>query len=512
MTGLTGGVGVWKTFNLSILYSHFSASDVSAHQCILRHCGEPASLYIEKNHLVVISPSHEVIHIVGLLEDMHIRMLRQKYNIIRYIAQAKKSQESSSSDKDGVNMGAASDPSTWSLGQEDGHFVEMFSVPSVLMGLAIGAQGSNIRNARLVDGVVRIDVFEAKRQRNESGSTADANVDSKQGTPYYLSVFNCPQAHFKVVAESAEAAKSARAILEYCVLCLLIPKRLVGRIVGIKSSNVYFINEKAGLRHIHLETDLAEYGISVDSVSGPNYVKLEDAHPDLASAEDANRYSAFYLLGTRDAVEKGRVIIGFQLENIYDLEKLENEKKELLKENPIGYRQDTAGSSRGPRGSAAGDEGQRSGSQMNRGRRNTNRPPRSAGDATDNHQDGSANQQDGEAEESKKQQEEVTPHPGPSTAGPRRRGGPPAQQQGGNGTQRANGNRNRNRNGGIGGNRTGGVESNGITEYNGVINGSEINGKANHTENGPASRQNGKRQTQAINSSAATTTEVAASS
>lgn len=93
MTGLTGGVGVLKTFNPSVLHSHFSASDVSAHQSILRHCGEPASLYIEKNHLVVISPSHEVIHVVGLLEDMHIRMLRQKYNIIRYIAQTKKSQE-----------------------------------------------------------------------------------------------------------------------------------------------------------------------------------------------------------------------------------------------------------------------------------------------------------------------------------------------------------------------------------------------------------------------------------
>ncbi|VUZ55288.1 unnamed protein product [Hymenolepis diminuta] len=486
------------------------ASDLSAHQSILRHCGEPASLYIEKNHLVVISPSREVIHVVELLEDMHIRMLRQKCNIIRYIAQTKKNQEASGSDKDGLNMGAASDASAWSLGQEDGHFVETFSVPSMLMGLAIGGQGSNIRNARLIDGVVRIDVFEDKR-RNESGSTADANVDSKQGTPYYLSVFNCPQASFKVIAESAEAAKSARAMLEYCVLCLLIPKRLVGRIVGMKSSNVYFINEKAGLRHIHLETDLAEYGISVDSVSGPNYVKLEDAHPDLASAEDANRHSAFYLLGTREAVEKGRVIIGFQLENIYDLEKLENEKKELLKENSIGYRQDTAGPSRGPRGSAAGDERQRAGSQMNRGRRNTNRPPRSAGDATDNHQDGSANQQDGETEESKKQ-EEVPPHPGPSTAGPRRRGGPPAQQQGGNGTQRANGNRYRNRNGGMGGNRVGGVESNGTTEYNEVVNGGEVNGKTKHTENGPASRQNGKRQAQTTNSSAAATTEAAASS
>nr|CUU97541.1 hypothetical transcript [Hymenolepis microstoma] len=486
------------------------ASDVSVHQSILRHCGKPASLYVEENRVVIISPSREVIHVVGLLEDTHIRMLRQKLGIIRYIAQTKKSQEASSSDKDSANTGASSDTNAWNVGHEDGSFVEMFSVPSVLMGLAIGAHGSNIQNARSVNGVVRVDVFETKRQRYESGSTAGANADSsKQGTPYYLSVFSCPQAHFKVVAESMEAAKAARAILEYCVLCLLIPKRLVGRIIGNKSANVYSINEKAGLRHIHLESDLAEYGISVDSVSEPNYIKLEDAHPDLAVAEDANQYSAFYLLGTREAVEKARVIIGFQLECIYDLEGLEIQKRELLKDRPIGHRQDIVG----PRGSAAGDEGQRGGSQVNRGRRNTNRPPRSAGDATDNHHDGSANQhEDGGAEELRKQQEESTPQPGPSTSGPRRRGGPQTQQRGGDGTQRTNGNRNRNRNGGVGGNRADGVETNGITEHHGLANGVEVNGKSNHIENGGTSRRPTKRQAHAANRAAAPTAEVAASS
>ncbi|VDO10707.1 unnamed protein product [Rodentolepis nana] len=485
------------------------ASDVSVHQHILGHCGKPASLYVEENRVVVISPSREVVHIVGLLEEMHIRMLRQKHGIIRYIAQTRKSQEASS-DKDSANTGANSDTNAWNVGPEDGSFVETFSVPSVLMGLAIGAHGANIQNARSVKGVLHVDVLEAKRQRYESGSNAGANADSsKNGTPYYLSVFNCPQAHFKVVAESMEAAKAARAILEYCVLCLLIPKRLVGRIVGTKSTNVYSINEKAGLRHIHLESDLTEYGVSVDHVSEPNYIKLEDAHPDLATTEDANQYSAFYLLGTREAVEKARVLIEFQLECTYDLEGLEIQKRELLKDRPVGHRRDTSG----PRGPAAGDEGQKGGSQVNRGRRNTNRPPRSAGDATDNHQDGSASQhEDGGAEELRKQQEEPAPHPGPSTSGPRRRGPPPAQQRGGDGTQRTNGNRHRTRNGGVGGNRAGGVEANGVTEHSGVANGAQINGKSNHIENGGTSRRPTKRQTHTTNRAAAHTAEVAASS
>lgn len=55
---------------------------------------------------------------------------------------------------------------------------------------------------------------------------------------------------------------------------VIVPKRLVGRIVGSKSSNIYQINEKTGLRHIHLESDPTGYGISVDNVTDPNYVKV----------------------------------------------------------------------------------------------------------------------------------------------------------------------------------------------------------------------------------------------
>lgn len=55
--------------------------------------------------------------------------------------------------------------------------------------------------------------------------------------------------------QTAEAAKAARAALEFCQMCLLVPKRLIGRVLGNRTNNIVAINEKSGVRHIYLETD-----------------------------------------------------------------------------------------------------------------------------------------------------------------------------------------------------------------------------------------------------------------
>ncbi|VDM19449.1 unnamed protein product [Hydatigera taeniaeformis] len=320
------------------------ASDLAVHESIQRHCGGPTSLSFEDDHLVVLSTSHETIRIVGLLEEMHLRMLRQKHGIIRYINQAKKFHDGLGGLKDGSAAGSGVDGSTWSSGDE-GSFVEIFSVPITLMGLAIGAQGANIRAARSIPGVLRIDVREPALQRNgPSAPSASANAADSEGQIPQDSMgnssFTDQLARFKVVAETAEAAKAARAALEFCEMCLLVPKRLIGRVLGNRTNNIVAISEKSGVRNIYLDSDPKQIPKVFDQESTsdgrfPYYVKVEDKHPELAPPAEKDMVSGFTLVGTRDAVDKARLLITFQIECIFDLEKLEAEKLGLLRELPM---------------------------------------------------------------------------------------------------------------------------------------------------------------------------------
>ncbi|BHF80558.1 RNA-binding protein fxr1 [Sparganum proliferum] len=302
------------------------ASDPAVHEIMSQHCNGPASIVLENGEVTILSPSEEVIRVARLLEEMHVRMLRQKHSILKYINQTKRT-DPLFGGRDGQPL-SSTDANTWS--SDEGHFVECFQVPSSLMGLAIGTQGSNIRAARSIAGVIRIEVKEPMPPRNGGpGWAANGETPAEDEL----------MASFKVVAETEEAAKAARAALEYYELCLLVPHRLIGRILGMRTTNILAINEKSGVKHIHLEENSNKLPTKVDPVSPdsdhlPSCLRVEDIHPHLAAPFEQGMEGGFFIVGTRESVEKARILITFQIDYIFDLEKLEAEKIDLLRELP----------------------------------------------------------------------------------------------------------------------------------------------------------------------------------
>ncbi|VDP52922.1 unnamed protein product [Schistosoma margrebowiei] len=70
-------------------------------------------------------------------------------------------------------------------------------------------------------------------------------------------------------------------------------------------------------------------------------------------------YGGFILAGTRDSIEKARLLINFQMDYFYDLEKMESEKLELMR--TLSHGGVDSGSGYLPRGTAVGRWGERGG-------------------------------------------------------------------------------------------------------------------------------------------------------